>query len=88
FDKYSGRLLKTLPHARKSPGMKLNDMNYDVHVGQILGLTGKIIAFMASLICASLPITGFIIWWGKRKKSKKSKPREVTHRRLEKQLAK
>ncbi|MGZ3871900.1 MAG: PepSY-associated TM helix domain-containing protein [Mucilaginibacter sp.] len=88
FDKYSGRLLKTLPHARKSPGMKLNDMNYDVHVGQILGLTGKIIAFMASLICASLPITGIIIGWGKRKKSKKSKPRQVTHRRLEKQLAK
>lgn len=88
FDKYSGKLLKTLPHSRKSPGMKLNDMNYDVHVGQILGLTGKIIAFLASLICASLPITGFIIWWGKRKKSKKSKPREVTHRRLEKQLAK
>jgi uncharacterized iron-regulated membrane protein len=87
FDKYSGKLLQVLPHNKKSPGMKMNEMNYDIHVGQILGLTGKIIAFLASLICASLPITGFIIWWGKRKKSKKSKPREVTHRRLEKQLA-
>ncbi|MEP6610639.1 MAG: PepSY-associated TM helix domain-containing protein [Mucilaginibacter sp.] len=86
FDKYSGKLLKVLPHTRKSPGMKLNNMNYDIHVGQILGLTGKIIAFLASLICASLPVTGFIIWWGKRKKSK-SKPGEVVHRRLEKQLA-
>jgi uncharacterized iron-regulated membrane protein len=87
FDKYSGKLLQVLPQIKKSPGMKMNEMNYDIHVGQILGLTGKIIAFLASLICASLPITGFIIWWGKRKKSKKSKPREVTHRRLEKQLA-
>jgi uncharacterized iron-regulated membrane protein len=87
FDKYSGKLLKVLPHTRKSPGMKLNNMNYDIHVGQILGLTGKIIAFLASLICASLPVTGFIIWWGKRKKSKKVKPRHVVHRRLEKQLA-
>ncbi|MFB2119050.1 hypothetical protein [Parapedobacter sp. 2B3] len=28
----------------------------------------KILYFIASLICASLPITGFYIWWGKRKK--------------------
>jgi len=86
FDKYTGKLLKTLPHAKKSSGMKLNNMNYDIHVGQILGLFGKIIAFTASLICASLPITGFIIWWGKRKKPKKNKAREVTQRKLEKQL--
>ena len=87
FDKYSGNLLQLLPHTKKSPGMKMNEMNYDIHVGQILGLTGKIIAFLASLICASLPVTGFIIWWGKRRKSKKNKPREIAHRRLEKQLA-
>jgi len=68
--------------------MKLNNMNYDIHVGQILGITGKIIAFLASLVCASLPVTGFIIWWGKRKKSKKGKPGQVVHRRLEKQLVK
>ncbi|HYG40001.1 MAG TPA: PepSY-associated TM helix domain-containing protein [Cytophagales bacterium] len=43
-------------------------MNYDVHVGAILGLPGKILAFFASLIAASLPITGFYIWWGRRKK--------------------
>jgi len=88
FDKYNSKLLKVLPHTKKSPGMKLNNMNYDIHVGQILGLTGKIIAFLASLVCASLPVTGFIIWWGKRKKSKKGKPGQVVHRRLEKQLVK
>jgi len=52
-------------------GVKLRKMNYDIHVGSILGLPGKVIAFFASLIGASLPITGFIIWWGKRKKGKK-----------------
>ncbi|MFC1223951.1 PepSY domain-containing protein [Pedobacter sp. BG31] len=45
-------------------------MNYDIHVGAILGLPGKVMAFFASLIAASLPITGFIIWWGKKKKNK------------------
>jgi uncharacterized iron-regulated membrane protein len=70
FDKYSGKLLQMLPYNQKSPGMKLNDLNYDLHVGQTLGLTGKIIVFLASLICASLPITGLLVWIGKRKKSK------------------
>jgi len=36
----------------------------------------KIPYFIASLICASLPITGFYIWWGKKRKSaKKTKPK-------------
>lgn len=56
---------------KASFGVKLRKMNYDIHVGSILGLPGKVIAFFASLIGASLPITGFIIWWGKRKKGKK-----------------
>ncbi|RZJ51964.1 MAG: PepSY domain-containing protein, partial [Flavobacterium sp.] len=51
---------------------KIRRMNYDIHVGSVLGLTGKFIAFFASLISASLPITGFIIWWGKQKFGKKS----------------
>jgi len=49
---------------------KLMRMNYDIHVGAVLGITGKIMAFLASLIIASLPITGFFIWWGKRNKVK------------------
>jgi uncharacterized iron-regulated membrane protein len=81
FERYTGKLLRVTPNAKKSVGMKLNDMNYDIHVGQILGLTGKIIAFLASLICATLPVTGFIIWLGKRKKPKTKKVRHVVDRR-------
>jgi uncharacterized iron-regulated membrane protein len=40
--------------------------NYDVHVGAIAGLPGKIIVFLSALIVASLPVTGFMIWWGRR----------------------
>jgi uncharacterized iron-regulated membrane protein len=86
FDQFSGKLLKDIKHQDKSAGLKMNSMNYDIHVGQILGFTGKIIAFLASLICASLPITGFIIWWGKRNKSKNKKVKDVVHRRTHKQL--
>jgi uncharacterized iron-regulated membrane protein len=51
---------------------KIQRMNYDIHVGAVAGLTGKIIAFLASLICASMPVTGFLIWWGRKKKAKKT----------------
>jgi uncharacterized iron-regulated membrane protein len=34
-------------------------------------LPGKILAFCLSAIVASLPVTGFLIWWGRRKKAKK-----------------
>ncbi|MFD2284611.1 PepSY-associated TM helix domain-containing protein [Pedobacter petrophilus] len=47
---------------------KVRKLNYAMHVGAIGGLTTKIIFFLVSLICASLPITGFYIWWFKRKK--------------------
>ena len=43
-------------------------MNYDIHTGAAWGLPGRIALFFAALIVASLPITGFYIWWGKRKK--------------------
>ncbi|RZA02125.1 MAG: PepSY domain-containing protein [Sphingobacteriaceae bacterium] len=88
FDQFSAKLMRFIPHQNKSAGLKMNAMNYDIHVGQILGLPGKIIAFLASLICASLPITGFIIWLGRRKKSKTNKAKEVVHHRTTKrQLA-
>ncbi|WP_161890771.1 PepSY-associated TM helix domain-containing protein [Pontibacter russatus] len=46
-------------------------LNYDIHVGAVFGLPGKILAFCISLISASLPITGFLVWWNKRKKPRK-----------------
>ncbi len=47
---------------------KLMRMNYDIHTGAILGLPGKIFAFLISLLIASLPVTGFMIWYGRRNK--------------------
>jgi len=53
---------------------KILRMNYDIHIGAIGGITGKIIAFFVSLIIASLPVTGILLWYGRNyKKRKKSK---------------
>jgi len=74
YDQYT---LKELPvkHSygklkQASTADKIARMNYDIHVGAIAGLPGKIMAFCASLIAASMPVTGFIIWWGRRKKNR------------------
>ncbi|WP_291119967.1 PepSY-associated TM helix domain-containing protein [Empedobacter sp. UBA7248] len=72
FDENSGKLLHTHDPKDKNFGEKVIGANYDIHVGSILGLPTKILAFIVSLICASLPVTGFMIWWGRRKKTKKA----------------
>jgi len=59
-------------------GTKLRKMNYDIHVGSILGFPGKVLAFLSSLIGASLPVTGFLVWWGKRNKKDKKKTPKVS----------
>jgi uncharacterized iron-regulated membrane protein len=43
-------------------------MNYEIHTGAILGLPGKVFAFLMSLFIASLPVTGVILWWKKGKR--------------------
>ncbi len=61
------------PYAEAGTGAKLRKLNYDIHVGSILGFPGKVLAFLASLIGASLPITGFLVWWGRKFGKKKTK---------------
>ncbi|RXF70167.1 PepSY-associated TM helix domain-containing protein [Arcticibacter tournemirensis] len=72
FDGRDGRLFDTMPHEKKSLAMKWRNSNYYIHTGGIYGLWTKILAFIASLVCASLPITGFLIWWGKHNKKYKN----------------
>lgn len=66
-----------MPYEKASVGGKLRRMNYDIHVGSILGFPGKVMAFLAALIGASLPITGFLIWYGRKFKKKAPKKTPV-----------
>ena len=66
---------------------KIARMNYDIHVGAVAGLPGKIMAFIASLICASLPVTGVYIWWGRRKKQKNKVQKESAVYQPEKRVS-
>lgn len=84
--KGEGIYAKAYKHATAAD--KLYRMNYDIHVGAIAGLAGKMLAFFASLVAASLPVTGFLIWWGKRKKTVQQKTNTLTDLKLEPSFAK
>lgn len=72
FDRKTAELLDTFKFSDKNNGEKTQALNYDLHVGSIGGLPTKILVFIISLLIASLPITGFIIWYGRKTKKKKT----------------
>ncbi|MDY0780900.1 PepSY-associated TM helix domain-containing protein [Tenacibaculum sp. IB213877] len=71
FHPQTGEILDNHFYEDKSPGLKLQEMNYGLHTGQYFGFIGKLIAFLISLFVASLPITGFLIWRGRKVKKNK-----------------
>ncbi|MTI19908.1 PepSY domain-containing protein [Fulvivirga sp. RKSG066] len=81
FDQYTGQELESASiygkYSEASLADKVLRMNYDIHVGAIGGVLGKIIAFIVSLLCASLPVTGFLIWLGRRNKKNDDTPKAL-----------
>jgi len=71
FHPLDGKRIKSQTFEQKSLGLQVVEMNYGIHTGQVLDLPGKIIAFIASLLAAALPVTGFVIWYGRKNKSGK-----------------
>lgn len=77
FDQYTATELPGAARGKyeeANGGEKANRMNFDIHTGMIGGLTLRLVVFLAALVTASLPITGFYIWWGKNKKQRKPVP--------------
>ena len=68
FDRYNGKLLHQDNWQDKNTKERFFNSDYEVHTGRVWGLPGKIIAFIAALVAASLPITGFLIWRAKNRK--------------------
>ena len=49
---------------------KIENIYWTLHMGNYMGIWGKIFTFIAGIIGSSLPVTGFIIWLGRHKKRK------------------
>lgn len=69
YDRYTGK--KILLPLSSIQHEKTKNIVWQLHMGQWWGQLGKLSTFFAGLVATSLPITGFLIWWGKRKKTKK-----------------
>nr|WP_319401896.1 PepSY-associated TM helix domain-containing protein [uncultured Carboxylicivirga sp.] len=71
FDKYTGDKVELQPELIVNE--KVKNAFWTLHMGNYIGIWGKILTFIGGLICSMLPITGFYIWWNKKKKSKQNK---------------
>lgn len=75
----TGELVAQHRQQDKTPGEKWRNSNYVIHVGSLFGWPTRILACLATLICASLPLTGFLIWWGRRKKGGRTARKAAQH---------
>jgi uncharacterized iron-regulated membrane protein len=82
FNKTDGSLVSTRLYKDETPGFKARRVVFPVHTGSLWGLPTKIIAFIASFIAASLPVTGVIIWLGRKKKGKKKVKKAILKNNL------
>jgi len=71
FDQYTGEIIANKKFDDLSAGDKMKMTNVNIHTGKVLGLTGQLLVFFAGLICASLPVTGFLMWRRRIKDQKK-----------------
>lgn len=71
YEEKTGLLLRQKLYKDFNKADLVEATNRELHIGALFGLPGKIVAFLVSLIAASLPVTGFMIWLNKKKKGKK-----------------
>ncbi|OQP47142.1 hypothetical protein A4H97_06430 [Niastella yeongjuensis] len=71
FEKGTGRLLKESLFKNSSTGNKIRRMNLPIHTGKLFGWPTQILVLIAAMVAFSLPITGFSIWMGRKKKKAK-----------------
>ncbi|WP_153800409.1 PepSY-associated TM helix domain-containing protein [Foetidibacter luteolus] len=79
YNAVTGKLVKAEQYKNYTGYDRIARSNFDFHTGRIraLGIGSKIVYFLASLVAASLPVTGFLVWWGRRKKKSPAKASAV-----------
>jgi len=68
FNLKEGHIEQIKTDESNSIGNQAAALNFDLHTGGIGGIGTKILYFFLSLCCASLPVTGYIMWLNKKKK--------------------
>ncbi len=75
FDPVTGEITGAILYKETPKSGKIRGWIYSVHVGTWGGMTTRILSFIACLIGASLPVTGYYFYF--RKKFKKRRNRKT-----------
>ncbi|WP_419192970.1 PepSY-associated TM helix domain-containing protein [Kolteria novifilia] len=67
FDQYSGEMLKRETWHDVHPMMRFWILSLTIHYGSFIGWPTKILAIVACLTLPILAVTGYLIWWWKRR---------------------
>lgn len=70
FEKGTGRILKETLFKNATMGNKVRRMVYPIHTGRLYGWPTQLIALISAIMAFSLPITGLLIYLGRKKKKK------------------
>ena len=62
FNRRSGEVTLETAYRDAAPADRLRGWIYSIHTGALGGLTTRILWFLAALLGASLPLTGYYIW--------------------------
>ena len=62
FDDATGEITSTELYADSDPSRKIRGWIFSVHVGNWAGLLTRILWFLAAMIGATLPLTGYYLW--------------------------
>ncbi|HEX8330564.1 MAG TPA: PepSY-associated TM helix domain-containing protein [Hymenobacter sp.] len=71
LDQYSGQVISGQTYAQRPLGQKIRGLFKPIHTGAIFGWPTKILALVISLLGASFPITGTILWLNRIRKNRK-----------------
>jgi len=81
INRYTGEELE-IP-VKVMNGLEIDDWTMNLHIGFWAGWIGKTLTLFVGLICMFLPITGFLIWYGRRnKKTIQVKSHKVESRKV------
>lgn len=72
FQGGTAELVKVRLYDNESKGTIARRWVYPLHTGSLYGLPTKIVALIAALVATTLPVSGFLIWMGRKKKKKTS----------------
>ena len=63
LDPVTGRITGFTPYADTAPAGKVRGWIYSLHVGSWGGTVTRLLSFVAALVGATLPLTGYYLWF-------------------------